>query len=104
MTYKEHGLVLSKTKNANSNIYCKYDNQWLTTFTSSLYITAALSSLVASRVTRTVGRQGIMLLGTHYCSLLVPSIINGGAVNVAMLVIGRMLLGFGIGFTFQCIG
>jgi predicted MFS family arabinose efflux permease len=28
-------------------------------------------------------------------------VINAGAVNIAMLIVGRMLLGFGIGFTFQ---
>jgi len=32
---------------------------------------------------------------------LVGSAINAGAVNVAMLIIGRMLLGFGVGFTTQ---
>ncbi|TVU40043.1 hypothetical protein EJB05_13489, partial [Eragrostis curvula] len=32
--------VLIATKNTKRDNYCKYDNQWLTTFTSSLYITA----------------------------------------------------------------
>ncbi|KAL6639550.1 hypothetical protein ACP70R_023280 [Stipagrostis hirtigluma subsp. patula] len=91
--------VLSGTKNAKRDIYCKYDNQWLTTFTSSLFIAATLSSLVASSVTRRVGRQAIMLFGGAL--FLAGSIINAGAVNIAMLIIGRMLLGFGIGFTFQ---
>nr|CAB3452355.1 unnamed protein product [Digitaria exilis] len=91
--------VLLGTKDSTRDIYCKYDNQWLTAFTSSLLIAAALSSLVASHVTRMVGRQVIMLLGGAL--FLVGSIINAGAMNIAMLVIGRMLLGFGIGFTFQ---
>ncbi|CAN6275881.1 unnamed protein product [Urochloa humidicola] len=91
--------VSSRTKNAKHDAYCKYDDQLLTAFTSSLYIAAVLSSLVAGRVTRTVGRQAVMLIGGVL--FLVGSVINAGAVNVAMLIIGRMLLGFGVGFTTQ---
>ncbi|TVU35894.1 hypothetical protein EJB05_17801, partial [Eragrostis curvula] len=76
-----------------------YDNQVLTAFTSSLYIASTLSSLMASRVTRKVGRQAIMLIGGAL--FLVGSIINAAAVHVAMLIIGRILLGFGVGFTTQ---
>lgn len=91
--------VSSGTKDAKHDAFCKYDDQWLTAFTSSLYIAAMLSSLVASRVTRTVGRQAVMLMGGVL--FLVGSAINAGAVNVAMLILGRMLLGFGVGFTTQ---
>ncbi|KAL6650829.1 hypothetical protein ACP70R_009754 [Stipagrostis hirtigluma subsp. patula] len=91
--------VLSGKKNAKSDVYCKYDNQWLTAFTSSLFIAGTLSSLVASRVTRRVGRQVILLIGGIL--FLAGSIINTCAINIAMLIIGRMLLGFGVGFTLQ---
>ncbi|CAN6269966.1 unnamed protein product [Urochloa humidicola] len=91
--------VVEGRKNAKVDAYCKYDNQWLTAFTSSLWIAGTLSSLVASRVTRRVGRQGIMLIGSAL--FLAGSVINAAAVNIAMLIIGRMLLGFGLGFTLQ---
>ena len=91
--------VIEGRKNAKVDAYCKYDNQWLTAFTSSLWIAGTLSSLVASRVTRRVGRQAIMLIGGTL--FLTGSIINAAAVNIAMLIIGRMLLGFGLGFTLQ---
>ncbi|CAM0908934.1 unnamed protein product [Alopecurus aequalis] len=91
--------VQSGRKGARSDPYCKYDNQWLTAFSSSLFIAASLSSLVASRVTRRVGRQAIMLLGG--VMFLAGSIVNAAAVNIAMLIVGRMLLGFGLGFTLQ---
>ncbi|XP_047064183.1 sugar transport protein MST1-like [Lolium rigidum] len=91
--------VQSGRKSARSDPYCKYDNQWLTAFSSSLFIAAALSSLVASRVTRKIGRQAIMLVGG--AMFLAGSIINAAAVNIAMLIVGRMLLGFGLGFTLQ---
>jgi MFS transporter, SP family, sugar:H+ symporter len=85
--------VLHGMKRAKRDAYCKYDNQKLTAFTSSMYIAGMLSSLVASRVTRRVGRQGVMFLA--------GSVINAAAVNIAMLIIGRILLGFGVGFTAQ---
>ena len=91
--------VIDGRKSAKVDAYCKYDNQWLTAFTSSLWIAGALSSLVASRVTRRVGRQAIMLIGGVL--FLAGSVINAAAVNIAMLIIGRMLLGFGLGFTLQ---
>ncbi|CAL5068173.1 unnamed protein product [Urochloa decumbens] len=91
--------VVEGRKNAKVDAYCKYDNQWLTAFTSSLWIAGTLSSLVASRVTRWVGRQAIMLIGGAL--FLAGSVINAAAVNIAMLIIGRMLLGFGLGFTLQ---
>ncbi|TVU34644.1 hypothetical protein EJB05_16487, partial [Eragrostis curvula] len=92
--------VLSGKKNAKRDAYCKYDNQALTAFTSSLFIAGALSSVVASRVTKRVGRQAIMLIGGAL--FLGGSIVNAAAVNISMLIIGRMLLlGIGVGFTLQ---
>ncbi|KAG8082161.1 hypothetical protein GUJ93_ZPchr0014g46799 [Zizania palustris] len=91
--------VLIGKQGAKSDAYCRYDNQLLTAFTSSLYIAGMLSSLVASSVTRQVGRQNIMLAGGAL--FLAGSALNAGAVDIAMLIIGRMLLGFGVGFTAQ---
>lgn len=91
--------VLSGMKSAKHDAYCKYDNQLLTAFTSSMYIASSLSSLVASRVTRRVGRQAVMLIGGIL--FLIGSIINAVAVSVSMLIMGQMLLGFGVGFTTQ---
>ncbi|CAN6235212.1 unnamed protein product [Urochloa humidicola] len=91
--------VVEGRKNAKVDAYCKYDNRWLTAFTSSLWIAGTLSSLVASRVTRRVGRQAIMLIGGAL--FLAGSVVNAAAVNISMLIIGRMLLGFGLGFTLQ---
>jgi MFS transporter, SP family, sugar:H+ symporter len=91
--------VLRGMKSAKRDAYCKYDNQLLTAFTSSMYIAAMLASLVASSVTRRVGRKAVMLIGG--IMFLAGSVINAGAVNVAMLIVGRILLGFGVGFTAQ---
>ncbi|TVU14353.1 hypothetical protein EJB05_37816, partial [Eragrostis curvula] len=81
------------------NEYCIYDSQALAAFTSSLYVAAAVASLVASRVTRALGRQAIMLIGGAL--FFTGAVLTGAAVNLAMLIVGRMLLGFGVGFTNQ---
>ncbi|KAK2659737.1 hypothetical protein Ddye_006270 [Dipteronia dyeriana] len=91
--------VLRKAAGAKTNIYCMYDSQVLTAFTSSLYIAGLASSLVASRLTAVLGRRNIMVLGG--CTFLAGAAINGGAANIAMLILGRILLGFGVGFTNQ---
>ncbi|KAL9355585.1 hypothetical protein Peur_053555 [Populus x canadensis] len=86
---------------ATSNQYCQYDSQTLTMFTSSLYLAALLASLVASIVTRKFGRKLSMLFGgVLFCA---GAIINGAAKAVWMLILGRILLGFGIGFANQSV-
>lgn len=76
--------------------YCKYENQILTLFTSSLYYAALVITPVASRVTRNFGRRASILVGS--ISFFAGGLINAAAKNIAMLIVGRCLLGFGIGF------
>ncbi|XP_052208884.1 sugar transport protein 1-like [Diospyros lotus] len=85
----------------STNQYCKFNSQTLTMFTSSLYLAALLASLIASSVTRNLGRRLSMLSGgTLFCA---GALVNGFARNVHMLIIGRVLLGFGIGFANQSV-
>jgi len=88
-----------KNEDKSTNQYCQYDSQTLTMFTSSLYLAALLSSLVASTITRRFGRKLSMLFGGLL--FLVGALINGFANHVWMLIVGRILLGFGIGFANQ---
>lgn len=81
--------------------YCKYDDQILTLFTSSLYYAALVSTFGASVLTRTKGRRASILVGG--ASFFVGGIVNAFAKNVAMLIIGRIFLGFGIGFGNQAV-
>ena len=76
--------------------YCKFDSQLLTLFTSSLYFAGLVSTFAASKVTTKYGRRMSILVGS--ISFFLGGAINAGAVNIAMLIIGRILLGFGIGF------
>lgn len=91
--------ILKKAAEAKTNMYCVYNSNTLTAFTSSLYIAGLASSLVASRLTAALGRRNIMVLGG--CLFFAGGAINGGAKDVAMLIVGRILLGFGVGFTNQ---
>ncbi|XP_030971521.1 sugar transport protein 10-like [Quercus robur] len=94
--------VYKKMKKAGSgNEYCKFDSQLLTLFTSSLYIAALVASFFASIVTRRFGRKMSMFIGGLV--FLFGSILNGAAVNIEMLIIGRLLLGVGVGFGNQAV-
>lgn len=86
-------------EDTSTNQYCKFDSQLLTAFTSSLYLAALISSFFASTATRVLGRKWSMFAGGLI--FLVGACLNGVAKNVAMLIVGRMLLGIGIGFANQ---
>ncbi|CAI0406891.1 unnamed protein product [Linum tenue] len=90
-----------KHADATVNQYCQYDSQTLTMFTSSLYLAALLSSIVASTVTRVFGRKLSMLFGGLL--FFAGALVNGFAKAVWMLILGRILLGFGIGFANQSV-
>ena len=87
-----------KTESKDSN-YCKYDNQGLQLFTSSLYLAGLTATFFASYTTRNLGRKHTMLIAGVF--FLVGVILNGAAQDLAMLIIGRILLGCGVGFANQ---
>lgn len=90
-----------ETADTNTNEYCKFDSQLLTTFTSSLYVAGLIASFFAATSTRLLGRRISMLIGGT--TFLVGAALNGAAQDVAMLIIGRILLGIGVGFANQSI-
>ncbi|KAL6989422.1 Hexose carrier protein hex6 [Sarracenia purpurea var. burkii] len=79
--------------------YCKFNNQLLTTFTSSLYIAGLVTSFFASSITKAFGRKPSILVGGAV--YLVGAALGGTALNLYMLILSRVLLGVGIGFTNQ---
>ncbi|KAL0857217.1 hypothetical protein Bca101_062371 [Brassica carinata] len=88
-----------KEKATHDTAYCKFDDQKLQLFTSSLYLAALVASFVASVVTRKYGRKVSMFTGG--LAFLTGALINAFAINVTMLIIGRLLLGVGVGFANQ---
>ncbi|KAJ0970660.1 hypothetical protein J5N97_018619 [Dioscorea zingiberensis] len=93
-----HNRMIDRSKSSN---YCRFNNELLTLFTSSLYLSGLVASFVASSVTRNYGRRISMLTGGAV--FLVGSGFGAAAVNVEMLIIGRVFLGAGVGFTNQAI-
>ncbi|GKU95346.1 hypothetical protein SLEP1_g8717 [Rubroshorea leprosula] len=81
--------------------YCKFDSQILTLFTSSLYLAALASSVVSSSITRKCGRRVTMMFGGLLFGA--GALLNAFSKAVWMLIIGRMLLGFGIGCANQSV-
>ncbi|TVU08138.1 hypothetical protein EJB05_41527, partial [Eragrostis curvula] len=81
--------------------YCKFDSQLLTAFTSSLYVSGLLTTFLASRVTSGLGRRPSMVLGG--AAFLAGAVVGGAAVDVYMVILGRVLLGVGLGFANQAV-
>ncbi|PQQ12913.1 sugar transport protein 10-like [Prunus yedoensis var. nudiflora] len=90
-----------KNESGGQNQYCKFDSQLLTLFTSCLYIAALVASFFASSVTRKFGRKISMFVAGLV--FLMGSVLNGVANNIVLLIIGRLLLGIGVGFANQSV-
>ncbi|CAJ2650981.1 unnamed protein product [Trifolium pratense] len=90
--------VLEKGLDSN---YCKYNNQGLQLFTSSLYLAGLTATFFASYTTRVLGRRLTMLIAGFF--FIGGVIFNAAAQNLAMLIVGRILLGFGVGFANQAV-
>ncbi|CAI0429889.1 unnamed protein product [Linum tenue] len=79
-------VVARKTQDPtlNNSNYCKYDNQGLQLFTSS-----------------TLGRRPTMLIAGLF--FIAGVVLNAAAQDLAMLIVGRILLGCGVGFANQAV-
>ncbi|CAK7357255.1 unnamed protein product [Dovyalis caffra] len=89
------------TEDTKISNYCKFDSQLLTSFTSSLYVAGLVASFFASSVTKSFGRKPSILLGG--AAFLAGAALGGAAFNVYMLILGRVLLGVGVGFANQSV-
>ncbi|RDX72431.1 Sugar carrier protein C [Mucuna pruriens] len=89
------------TLKPSANQYCKFNSQILTLFTSSLYLSALLAGLAASSITRMLGRRATMIIGGIF--FVAGALLNGLALSIWMLIVGRLLLGFGIGCANQSV-
>ncbi|CAK9186389.1 unnamed protein product [Ilex paraguariensis] len=81
---------------AQENNFCKYDDQMLQLFTSSLYLAALVASFGASKACNVLGRKPTILLASTF-------FIGGAALSALaehkwMLICGRILFGVGVGF------
>lgn len=93
---KVYTRMIKDTKISN---YCKFDSQLLTSFTSSLYVAGLIATFFASPITRAFGRIPSILIGG--VAFLTGAALGGAAYNIYMLIIGRVMLGVGVGFANQ---
>ncbi|XP_028771615.1 sugar transport protein 13 [Neltuma alba] len=81
--------------------YCQNDNWRLQLFTSSLYLAGMTATILAAYTTRKFGRRTSMLVAGIF--FLCGTAFSAGAQDLAMLIIGRLLLGCGAGFGNQAV-
>lgn len=87
---------------ANTNsAYCKFDDHALQAFTSSLYLAGCVSSVFGSWTTSHMGRKTTMVSAGIF--FLIGAVLVSNAVDLAMLIIGRIMLGFGVGLANQSV-
>lgn len=89
-------LVHEKKLHALENNYCKYDDQLLQLFTSSLYLAALIASFGASKACSAFGRKPTILVASTF--FMAGALLSAAAQDTWMLIIGRILFGIGVGF------
>ncbi|KAI3704073.1 hypothetical protein L1987_74280 [Smallanthus sonchifolius] len=91
--------VLAKMRDKKQDQYCLFDNHKLAAFVSSMFIAGLVSSLLAGRVTSVIGRRFSLI--TSGILFIMGKGFEVFAQNVATLIVGRLFVGFGIGFANQ---
>ncbi|KAH9544483.1 hypothetical protein CY35_13G123100 [Sphagnum magellanicum] len=90
---------LSATIRNNHSIYCQYNNQPLQAYVASISLAGAVSTLFASYFTRNYGRKSTLLFAGVF--FIIGVILKTSAQNLGMLLVGRIITGFGSGFANQ---
>lgn len=88
--------VYERKKTAKENNYCKYDDQLLQLFTSSLYLSALVASFFASKAATKLGRKPTIFMSSVF--FIGGAVLSAAANNKLMLIFGRILFGIGVGF------
>eukprot|EP00897_Mesotaenium_endlicherianum_P008220 jgi/Mesen1/7426/ME000388S06644 len=94
-------LLHEHEAHAAKNAWCAFDDQLLQLFTSSLFIAGLFGGLIASCTTSRWGRVRTMLMSG--CFFLAGAILTATAPVLALLVLGRIFLGLGVGFANQAV-
>ncbi|KAG6543969.1 hypothetical protein Mapa_014593 [Marchantia paleacea] len=83
----------------SSNNYCRFNDQFLQLYTSSLFLAALSTCLFASYPTRVWGRRAsILISGVLF---MIGTTMGASAQNVAMLLCGRIIQGAALGISVQ---
>ncbi|GMP77006.1 hypothetical protein CsSME_00033436 [Camellia sinensis var. sinensis] len=88
--------VHERKLHAKEDNYCKYDDQLLQLFISSLYFAALVASFGASKACRIFGRKPTILVASLF--FIGGAGFSALAKHKWMLILGRILFGIGVGF------
>ncbi|KAF7146368.1 hypothetical protein RHSIM_Rhsim04G0205400 [Rhododendron simsii] len=88
--------VYERKLHAKENNYCKFDDQMLQLFTSSLYLAALVASFGASKACTVIGRKLTILVAAAF--FMAGAVVSAAAQVKWVLIIGRVLFGIGVGF------
>ena len=92
-------FLRKKKPNHAENTYCKYNDGKILLFTSSLFMAGVIATLFTSYTTKNFGRKPTILIAGLF--FIGGVALNAAAVNLLMLILGRILLGCGVGFANQ---
>ncbi|RVW28078.1 Sugar transport protein MST4 [Vitis vinifera] len=92
--------VYQRKLRAKEDNYCKYDNQYLQLFTSSLYLAALVSSFAASKMCSKLGRKPTIFVASAF--FLCGSLLSAAAQRIWMIILARVLLGCSSIFVGDC--
>ncbi|BDA51002.1 Sugar transport protein 9 [Coccomyxa sp. Obi] len=91
-----------------TSAYCSYNNDLANLWTSSMFLAGAGASIAVLAITNRkmmpyggLGRRGVMVSGG--AAFLIGALLQATAQNWEMLIIGRILLGVGIGFANEAV-
>lgn len=81
------------------SVWCKYDSQLLQLFTSSLFLAGILGAAIGLHTTSSLGRVVTMRVAGVF--FLLGATVTSTALTTPVLVLGRLLLGLGVGLANQ---
>ena len=88
--------VHERKLHAQEDNYCRYDDELLQLFTSSLYLAALIASFFASKACTKLGRKPTITMASTF--FIAGAIICAAAEKKWMIITGRILFGVGVGF------
>ncbi len=77
----------------------RYDDHVLSLVTSCLFLSAALAALAGGWACNKFGRKAVMMAAGAFFG--VGTILVAAAFSIAMLIVGRLVLGLGVGLATQ---
>lgn len=94
-------FVLRADATSPQTLYCRYSSVSLQLFTSSFFLAGALTALIAAHINTSWGRKPTMVLGA--LTFLAGAAMCSAAMQLWQIILGRVLLGGGVGLANQAV-